>query len=982
MINLDIIIIITFLLANLIIGIFSGKVKTIKEYAVGKQDFSTSDVVATIVATWVGGGMFSNVLQKTYTDGFKFFVADIANCFSFIFCYILVPRMGEFLGTTSIAAAMGNIYGKYVKLVTAVAGLVVSVGFVGIQLKVFGGLIGHFFDVSVIYAILVSGLVIVSYSCFGGIRAVTFTDILQFFTFCAFIPILGFSIWKHCSTDIIDIITNSPLLNQKDIFNNTQEFLIFITLSLYFALPSFYPAYFQRFAIAKNIFQLRKAFLIATLILLLMKVFIALISTFLYSINPTLQPNLILGYIIDNYSYPGLKGIIVSGLAALIMSTADSHINAASILVASDIIDTNNSNNLFRCRLASIIIGMLGIVLAISQDNILDIMLMSASFYMPIVTVPFIFTIIGFRSSGKSVLIGMISGFITVIIWRMFFMNTGVDSVIPGIIANLLFLFGSHYCLKQKGGWGIIKDSYTLKAIQYEKKRKIIHIWHSFTRFDLIKFLEKNTPKNNITFSFFGIFSFFSTIASIYTMKISVLALEERLLTCIFQIMLIITTLFICYPIWPKKLNKKLKQIFWIIGVFFLLALCNSFFVIINNFATSQLIIFALNIVVLAMLMRWKVASIITIIGIFCSIQLYKYFISPTLQIKITVSYFYITYIFLLISTIIVAFIVPSEKEKELIEFFLDQLRYQNEKRKKAFLKALQYKTEFFNKIDQDCISLFQDLNQKIQLLNEDIQQCKEPEQILRKSQKLSNIVLKINEGGKYFHKVISQLQHDLKINLKEVNLQYFLQKIVEQQKPLLFNTKVLFQFNEVKSIYLDVVLITQIIEFFIQTGIEHTVQDVIVIKVEDTEIQYDLSFTEKMKASRNAIKITVIFENVKIEPQIISILLLKLNDVNSDYYRITFAHFGKCDLQITEKKELCYSLTIPRELNKIRPTKLDLPNNDLEKMISMYSALEEKSKLIKISIAKKLLEQGIDNYIIAKSTGLSIEEIISCQNV
>ncbi|WP_175265529.1 hypothetical protein [Rickettsia felis] len=40
-----------------------------------------------------------------------------------------------------------------------------------------------------------------------------------------------------------------------------------------------------------------------------------------------------LGYIIDNYSYPGLKGIIVSGLAALIMSTADSHINAASMLV-------------------------------------------------------------------------------------------------------------------------------------------------------------------------------------------------------------------------------------------------------------------------------------------------------------------------------------------------------------------------------------------------------------------------------------------------------------------------------------------------------------------------------------------------------------------------------------------------------------------------------------------------------------------------
>ncbi|MGN7619460.1 MAG: hypothetical protein ACTJLN_01300 [Rickettsia amblyommatis] len=84
--NVDIIILITFLLANLIVGIFSsGKIKTVKEYAVGKQDFRTSDIVATIVATWVGGGMFSNVLQKTYTDGFKFLIADIANCLSFLF---------------------------------------------------------------------------------------------------------------------------------------------------------------------------------------------------------------------------------------------------------------------------------------------------------------------------------------------------------------------------------------------------------------------------------------------------------------------------------------------------------------------------------------------------------------------------------------------------------------------------------------------------------------------------------------------------------------------------------------------------------------------------------------------------------------------------------------------------------------------------------------------------------------------------------
>ncbi|MGN7619458.1 MAG: hypothetical protein ACTJLN_01290 [Rickettsia amblyommatis] len=262
--------------------------------------------------------------------------------------------------------------------------------------------------------------------------------------------------------------------------------------------------------------------------------------------------------------------------------------------------------------------------------------------------------------------------------------------------------------------------------------------------------------------------------------------------------------------------------------------------------------------------------------------------------------------------------------------------------------------------------------------MNQDIQQCKEPKQILQKSKNLSKLVSKINEGGEYLHKVIFQLQHNLKINLDKVNLRDFLQKIVDEQKPLLFNKKILFQFNSdsTENIYLDVILIKQIIELFIQTGIKYLTQDIILIKIDDTEIYYDLSFTDKMKAIRKAVKITVIFNAVKVTPKIISTLLLKLRDVNSDFYQIVFAHFGKCDLQITEKKELCYSLTIPKELNKIRSAKFDLLNDEWEKIISMYSGLKETSDQVKINVAKKLLEHGIDNYIISKSTNLPIEEV------
>ena len=58
---------------------------------------------------------------------------------------------------------------------------------------------------------------------------------------------------------------------------------------------------------------------------------------------------------------------------------------------------------------------------------------------MPIVSVPLLFAICGFRSSQKSVLTGMGAGFITVVCWNVWMTELNIDSVIPGVVANILF---------------------------------------------------------------------------------------------------------------------------------------------------------------------------------------------------------------------------------------------------------------------------------------------------------------------------------------------------------------------------------------------------------------------------------------------------------------------------------------------------------------------------------------------------------------
>ncbi len=68
--NIDMAIFIGFLVINLVIGVaYSGGVKNISQYAIGNQKFSTPAIIATIVATFIGGGSFSMWTSGVYTNG-------------------------------------------------------------------------------------------------------------------------------------------------------------------------------------------------------------------------------------------------------------------------------------------------------------------------------------------------------------------------------------------------------------------------------------------------------------------------------------------------------------------------------------------------------------------------------------------------------------------------------------------------------------------------------------------------------------------------------------------------------------------------------------------------------------------------------------------------------------------------------------------------------------------------------------------------
>ena len=471
MLNFDILIFSIFLAVNLAAGLFhSRSVTNIEQYAIGDRNFSTNTLVSTIVASWLGAGFLSYTLAETYSQGLYFIIPALADSLGLVLIgYVFVNRMDEFLGKLSIAEAMGDLFGGKVKFITALTGIVISVGILGAQFKVASKILELVFGASGIYATLFSAGIIILYSAFGGIKAVTFTDVIQFFTFAAILPIIAIVILNSMDNPnaVLVTINTHPSFDITQVFDlNNPRFYKMLGLAI-ILLPNFSPMIFQRIAMTRSTAQAAKAFKIAGLVCFAIQFCIVCIGVFLLSDNPALNPNDLLTYIMDHYSYPGFKGFVAIGIMAMIMSTADSFINAGSVIFAHDLCRPLGfkwtENELRVSKIFAIISGILAVFIALKFERILSIIILVFGLYMSVVSLSFMLAIFGFRSSEKSVLIGMIAGAIVFFIWqfKLFGINSDIDSCAPALFANAAFLFGSHYLLSQPGGWVGIKKKGT-----------------------------------------------------------------------------------------------------------------------------------------------------------------------------------------------------------------------------------------------------------------------------------------------------------------------------------------------------------------------------------------------------------------------------------------------------------------------------------------------------------------------------------------
>jgi len=800
--DLDTVIIIGFFVTNLIFGLFAGRgIKNIKEYAIGSRNFSTATISATIIATWIGSGFFYSAISETYKEGLWHLIARFGDVLTLLIVgYIIAPRIGEFLGKISIAEIMEELYGKKIKFITAIASILLSVGYVAVQIKALIELFYHFFGVSSVYAALLATTIITVYSTMGGIKAITFTDVIQFLAFGVFVPVFAIFVWNlfdNPSGTVIATTKSNPLFSIDTVFNFYDPKLYsFFILFLYYTIPGLDPATVQRILMARNVTQVRKSFSLAAFFCFIIGGTACLIGITILAHNPNLNPDTLVTYVIDNYSYAGLKGLTLIGIMAMIMSSTDSYINSAAVIFAHDLIKPSK-NTLNLSRIFSMFVGISATILALFTSSLYDLLLLAGNFYTPVITMPFLLAIFGFRSTSRVALIAIVAGISSVIIWRVFIQSiTGVDSIIPGTIVNLVTMLLMHYLLNEPGGWVKTKSDDDLKEIRSRRKQTIkiikcffINLPSKIIKFNLISYSKLNTPKTDMVY----VYAIFSAIsATIITLSIDRTIYYQyfHLINILLGTVLFIVTSFICQKLWSSDFKEKYLGVMWLISIFIVSSFISSFLVLISNFTHISLVVLILNLTMIGILLKWQPTLIIITLGLILSFGLYEQYIGNMhLSAELDDLKLKMIYILFMISSILIAFFKPKQQYQELTEDSNLFLSSKVEDQKNELSRLHELKNEFLRNLEHEAHTPITGITSMGQVLWENYdkfsekQRRKATQEIARSSERLNSLVNNLID--------LSKLENlNYKLNKTKVNLTDLVYERVELCRKLYIEEK------------------------------------------------------------------------------------------------------------------------------------------------------------------------------------------------
>jgi signal transduction histidine kinase len=298
----------------------------------------------------------------------------------------------------------------------------------------------------------------------------------------------------------------------------------------------------------------------------------------------------------------------------------------------------------------------------------------------------------------------MAAGFSCIVIWKLILKNSDIESAVLAVAINCIFLLGSHYLLKQPGGWVGIKDESYLISLKQQRRRNIAKFFYNLRHFNFFNFLKSSTSKSESSYIAVGIFCIIATYAAVFTLPENISSNYQNIIDVIYPSMLFSATALLSYPLWPVFIKRSNTiVVVWNLVIFYILICTCFFFAMISNFASIQLTLFMINLILISILLRWELSLLMIIVGTVITYQFLNYYAEEyILRDELQELKFKAGYLLLLISGILVAFLKPKQEAEALKEAKNSMLAEQMDYKDEELIRSMAIKQEFINNIGHE----------------------------------------------------------------------------------------------------------------------------------------------------------------------------------------------------------------------------------------------------------------------------------------
>jgi solute:Na+ symporter, SSS family len=318
---------------------------------------------ATLVATWYGG--IFGVTEIAFKKGiFNFVTQGVFWYISYIiFALFIVNKVSAYKAVT-LPDLVGKMFGPRSSFLSAIFNFfnVLPIAYIislGIFLQlIFGGLLW--------VNMLIGIIIVISYSLFGGLRAVVYSDLIQFFVMCiAVFLILLLSITKFGGYSFLkDNLPNSY-------FQLTGGETIATTLVWGFiALSTLVdPNFYQRVFAASSPAVAKKGILVSTLIWLCFDICTTFGAMYAKAVIPNAESSgAYLTYAIQLLP-SGIRGFVIAGILATILSTLDSYLFLAATTLSFDLAPLKHRGKIILHHIGIISVGLIAVLMGVVFDG-------------------------------------------------------------------------------------------------------------------------------------------------------------------------------------------------------------------------------------------------------------------------------------------------------------------------------------------------------------------------------------------------------------------------------------------------------------------------------------------------------------------------------------------------------------------------------------------------------------------------------------